>query len=340
MYYFQTAIKDTTLYKQQETSNTGLDEILEISKTYYGDLLDIAHPILKFDIGEITTNVATLGGSVDSAELILKECESSEIQTEYEVLVYPVSQSWDMGIGTRFDNISTDGATWISATTDYDWTNVGGDFLTTVSGSETLVYLGSDLNIDVLDITNQWIASTIDNHGFLLKYSDTFEQNVTDYGTLQYFSKETNTIYQPKLRIGWDDQNFNNGSLPELTADDIHVTFKRLKSKYKVGSVARIGVFGRDKYPLKTYTNQYSYNDIEYLPIGTWYQIKDALTDEIIIPFGTYTQVSCDPTNGNYFNINFSNWEVNRDYYIEIKTTRVGVTQYFSDNNLTFNLEL
>ena len=36
MYYLQTAIKDATVYLQQPTQNTGLDEVLEISKTYYG----------------------------------------------------------------------------------------------------------------------------------------------------------------------------------------------------------------------------------------------------------------------------------------------------------------
>jgi len=341
MYYLQTAIKDATVYLQQPTQNTGLDEVLEISKTYYGAVKDISHPLLKFDIDEITTAIVALDpdATVESAELILKECESQEIPTDLEVLVYPVSQSWDMGIGTRFDDITSEGVTWTwPDQSGSNWVVSGGDIVSTVSGSETLVYLGSDLNIDVLDITNEWINNTIPNHGFLLKFPSSYETNTTDYGILQYFSKETNTIYQPKLRIGWDDQEFVPGSLPELTANDINVTFKRLKSRYTLGSVARIGVFGRDKYPLATYTNNYGYNDIEYLPVYTWYQIKDAITHEIIIPFGTYTQVSCD-SNGNYFKINFANWEVGRDYYIEIKTNRTGADEYYSDSNLTFKVE-
>ena len=38
MYYFLTASKDASIYLQQPTQNTGLDEILEVSKTYYGNL--------------------------------------------------------------------------------------------------------------------------------------------------------------------------------------------------------------------------------------------------------------------------------------------------------------
>lgn len=338
MYYFQTAIKDTTLYLQQETQNTGLDEVLEISKTYYGIVKDIAHPLLKFDINEVSSSISNLGGTIESSNLILKECESTEIPLELEILAYPVSQSWEMGIGTRFDDISSDGATWYwSAVTGSNWSNPGGDIVSTISGSETLTYLGSDLSIDVLNITNEWINGNLDNHGFLLKFPVEYENNNTDYGILQYFSKETNTIYQPKLRLGWDDQEFVTGST-SLTEDDIAVNFKRLKSKYKLGSVAKIQVVGREQYPLKTYTNQYSYTDFKYLPITTWYQIKDALTHEIIIPFSDYTKVSCDGSS-NFFKLNFSNWEIGRDYYIEIKTDRIGETETFGDNNLTFRVE-
>ena len=337
MYYFQNAIKDTTLYKQQPTQNTGLDEVLEISKTYYGDVLDIAHPLLKFNIAAIKDGIDGGDITMTSADLVLRECESSEIPTDYIIEAHPVSQSWDMGIGTRFDDISTDGATWISATTTTDWSVEGGDVTANVSSSETLSYLGYDIEIDVKNIIESWNDDTNVNYGFLLKYPTSFETNTTDYGTLQYFSKETNTIYQPKLRIGWDDSDFAAGSLPPLNADDIHVTFKRLKPEYKLGSIIKIKVFGREKYPLKTYTNQYGYDDIKYLPDTTYYQIRDVITNDIIIPFSDYSKVSCNST-GNYFKLNLKNWEINRDYYIEIKTVRDGLDEYFSDKNLTFNI--
>lgn len=42
MYHFLTASKDSTIYLQQPSQNTGRDEILEISKIYYGNLKDIS----------------------------------------------------------------------------------------------------------------------------------------------------------------------------------------------------------------------------------------------------------------------------------------------------------
>ena len=91
----------------------------------------------------------------------------------------------------------------------------------------------------------------------------------------------------------------------------------------------------QEKYPLKTYTNQYSYTDVYYLPTSSYYQIKDVVTEEVVVPFGDYTKLSCD-SNGNYFKLNLTNWEYNRDYYIEIKIDRDGVIEYFADKDLTF----
>jgi hypothetical protein len=51
MIYFLTASKDATVYLQQPNQNTGLDEILEVQKVYYGNIKDVSHALLKFDMG-------------------------------------------------------------------------------------------------------------------------------------------------------------------------------------------------------------------------------------------------------------------------------------------------
>ena len=338
MYIHYNALKDATIYSLQPDQNTGRDEILEINKTYILGQKDIARSLIKFDMDELSGSILNGDVTASNVELVLKETESSEIPTEYTIYAYPVSQSWDMGIGTKFDDISTENVTWNSRMTDVDWLITGSDYSNNYTSSQTLFYQSTDLNIDVSVIIDAWINGIIDNNGFLLKLSDTQENNNNDYGSLKYFSKETNTIYQPKLRISWDDATFSTGSLPELTSEDIKVTFKHLKSHYKVGSTPLIRVFGREKYPLKTYTNQYAYNDVTYLPSTTYYQVRDAQTHEIIIPFSEYSKVSCNG-DGNFLKLNLKNWETNRSYYIEIKTDRDGVVEFFSDDNLTFTVE-
>lgn len=365
MYHFITALKDATIYKQQPAQNTGLDEVLEISKTYIGYLKDISHPLLKFDITSLSSSIADGSVTASSIDLLLKECESQEVPTEYTIYAHAVSGSWGMGIGTRYYTLSLDGVTWNNRNTDEPWVFENNNPYTDGTGSnyysssleiinqgeggtwysssllvvsQSFEYLSTDIEMDVTYIVNEWLSGSIPNEGFIFKLSDSKESDNVDYGILQYFSRDTNTIYQPKLRVGWDDQIYETGSLTELTEDDIQVTFKRFKSKYKINSTPRISVIGREKYPLKSYTNQYGYVDIKYLPSTTYYQIKDAITDEIIIPFSDYTKVSCD-SNGNYFKLDLTNWEINRDYYIEIKVVRNGIVEYFIDDNLTFTVE-
>ena len=352
MYHFITASKDATIYLQQPTQNTGLDEILEVSKTYYGSLKDIAHSLIKFETSPLSSSIASGDITMSSAEMILRECESSEIPIDYTIYAYAVTQSWDMGIGTRFDDITTDGVTWNSVRTGQDWLSLenhsadttgsfngkGGTWFTGSFSSQSFSYETSDIEMDVKVTLDEWVSGSLPNEGFILKYDSALENDTNDYGQLKFFGKETNTIYQPKLRIGWDDSTFDTGSLTELTSDDIHVTFKRLKTRYKVGSSPEIRVFGREKYPLKTYTNLYAYNDVKFLPSTTYYQVKDIITDEVIIPFSDYTKVSCD-SNGNFFKLNLTNWETQRDYYLEIKVERGGVIEYFEDKDLTFTVE-
>ncbi len=352
MYYFLTSSKDSSIYLQQPTQNTGLDEALEVSKIFYGNLKDTARTLIKFETTPLSQSIASGEVTMSSADLILKEYESSEIPIDYTIYAYPVSQSWDMGIGTRFDEISSDGVSWNNKTTskwlvgEYSsgttgsFNGSGGTWYTGSSASQSFSYQTSDIEMDVIDSINSWINGSLPNEGWIIKHASSKENDTTDYGQLKFFGKETNTIYQPKLRIGWDDSSFSTGSLTELTADDIHVTFKRLKARYKLGNIPTIRVFGREKYPLKTYSNTYAYTDVKYLPPTTYYQIKDIITEEVVVPFNDdFTKVSCD-ANGNYFKLNLTNFESNRDYYIEIKTVRDGVIEYFGDKDLTFTVEV
>ena len=351
-YYFLTASKDASVYLQQPNQNTGLDEILEISKVYYGNIKDVSHTLLKFDVGYISASISNNSISMSAAELILKETKSEEIPLEYIIYANPISGSWEMGTGTRFDNISTQGVTWNYREGDssLEWlennfaTNTtasinnggGGTWYTSYDASQTFSYQTTDINMNVISLLRAFISGSVINDGIILKYSTANESDTADYGILKFFSKETHTIHQPKIRIGWDDSVFSTGSLAALTANDIKVGVTNLKKEYKVGTIAKIQIFGRELYPTKTFSDTFGYSTSKYLPTTTYYQIKDFASNDIIIPFSNYSKVSCD-SNGNYIKVNFSNWEANRVYKIEFKIDNNGSVEYF-DNDTTFSL--
>jgi hypothetical protein len=351
-YYFLTASKDASVYLQQPNQNTGLDEILEVGKIYYGNIKDVSRSLLKFEVGFLSSSLSNDTIKMEEATLILKETKSEELPLQYTLYAYPISQSWQVGIGTRFDTISTQGVTWNyrEGDTKLDWlqntladgsdsnpnNGTGGTWYLVSGSTQSFEYQSADITMDLKPMLRVWMTGSIPNDGLILKLSDSLENDTQDYGVTKLFSKETNTIYQPKIRIGWDDQTFVTGSLTQLTANDIKVGITNLKKEYKAGTSPTIRIFGRELYPLKTFTNSFAYTDIKYLPQSTYYQIKDFASDDIIIPFGEYSKVNCD-SNGNFIKLNLSNWEAGRVYKIEFKINKDGDIQYF-DNELTFNI--
>jgi hypothetical protein len=351
-YYFITASKDATIYLQQPNQNTGLDQILEISKVYYGNIKDVTRTLIKFELGNLNQLVSDNSIQLDEVVMILHDTESEEIPLGYSVYAYPISGSWDMGIGNRFDDISTAGVTWRYREGDSksEWSDImvtgslssnpndgrGGVWYNTISASQQFFYESARIEMPIGNLVTEWLSGSLSNDGLILKYSNEFENDTADYGILKFFSKETHTIYQPKLRIGWDDQIFETGSLLPVQATDYDMRIGGFKKHYKVNTNIRLRIIGRDKYPLKTFVNPFPYDDVKYLPSETYYRISDFVSGDIIIPFSQYSKVSCSPT-GNYINLNLTNWEVNRVYKIEFKIIVDGAEYHF-DNDYTFNV--
>ena len=352
-YYFMTASKDASVYLQQPNQNTGLDEILEISKVYYGNVKDISRALLKFDVGFLSKSIVDGTIPMENASLILKETQSEEIPLEYTLYAYPISQSWQMGIGTRFDNVSTQGVTWNyrEGDSNLEWLpsaqfangttgsldGQGGVWHTTPNANQSFNYQTADISMNVISMLRAWMTGSILNEGLVVKHAFNVENDTEDYGIVKVFSKETNTIYQPKIRIGWDDQSFITGSLSALITEDIKVSVANFKREYKLGTNPKIRIVGRELYPQKTFSDTFAYNTIKYLPKTTYYQIKDFNSNDIIIPFSDYSKISCD-ADGNYMKLNLSNWETERIYKIEFKVDYGnGDIQYF-DNDITFNI--
>jgi hypothetical protein len=353
-YYFITASKDASIYLQQPDQNTGLDEILDISKVYFGNIKDISRALIKFDLDALAQSISNGDVVIDSVKLSLRETESQEIPLRYTILAHPISGSWEMGNGTRFDKISTTGVNWKYREGDskIDWLpnelasgsdsnpndGTGGTWYTASAASQSFNYESSDLNIDVKNTVNLWLSGSLPNDGFILKHTNEYENDTNDYGILKFFGKETNTIYQPKLVIGWDDQIFNTGSLQPVDLEDgeVVIRVKPLTKEYKLNTTKIIRLVGREKYPLKTFTNAFATDVVKYLPSTTYYQIKDYQSNDVIIPFSEYSKVSCD-SKGNYIKFDFTNWQPNRVYKIEFKVESDGDTIHF-DDKITFKI--
>ena len=82
-------------------------------------------------------------------------------------------------------------------------------------------------------------------------------------------------------------------------------------------------MFARDKYPLKSFSKAYQQPIMvtpKYLPSSSYYMIKDAESEEVIVGFDQYTKLSCDPIQGNYFKLQTTGLPQERYMKIFIKS--------------------
>ena len=370
MHKFFTSSFDASVYLQQPEQNTGRDEILEVGKLYYGSnevasAKDIARTLIKFPTTEISQSIVeSIGTGSYSIFLNLKSANSEELPLEYSIFANAVSQSWTMGTGTKFDNITSDGVSWKykNGSTSTTWQDnatagtavftagttgsanaEGGTWYITGSATQSFNNEPDDIRMDVTNIVRMWVSGSLPNNGFIIRHSIDAENDTQDYGVLKFFSKETNTIYEPKLELVWDDSIFLTGSLSPITGstsgdalENSKIIVTDLQKQYSKNIKTKIRVKARDLFPLKSFSGSFAYDQSKYLPTSSYYQIKDYITNETIVPFGDYSKLSCD-SKSNYFYLDTSAYPTNRSYKLELKIVKDGITKLI-DEKLIFEI--
>ena len=302
--------KDTFISKHRSTQNFGRDEILEISnETILNSInADVNRTLIKFETAQIDSLINFISGSFStSLRLFLA---NATIPSDYTIYSYPISQSWDMGLGKAADNpITTNGVTWDTAPT----------YTTEYSGSQTFLYSSDkDINIDVTSIVGQWNSGLISNNGLILKLSSSIEDSLTPLIT-KFFSMDTHTIYPPHLEFKWDDSLYST-TLSEITSSNFSTSITNNKSEFSENVTYKFRIKSRDVYPSRTFSTSSVYTNTKVLPSTSYWALKDAKTEEMIIDFDTnYTKISCDNTS-NYFKLYTNGLQPERYYQILYKT--------------------
>ena len=378
MHYFIYADADATLYEGSATQsrNTGLDEILEVRKDMNaaGTVINVSRALIKFDLTEISRSVVDgLIPSTAKYYLNLYDAGSTGLTSTSQLLYANiVSQSWTAGEGTFHDNPETtdgvswryrvgqtDGTQWISGNNNtggtwYSGSATGGQYLR--FASQSFDYNSIDMRMDVSEPVKVWIYSGSDysNEGFIIKRSGSVgnddsncpEADSERYGQFKFFSRDTNTIYQPKLEVVWKDFSYSTGSNTNFSGsqlDDLVFYMKGNRDSYKESSKIKFKIAGRQRYPAKTYETTPRALQINTFPSGTlFYSVKDALTEETVIPFDQYSAVSCD-TSGHYFNLWLNGLQAERYYKLLYKFVSGSGTANeindIHDNDFTFKVE-
>ncbi len=312
--------------------NFGRDQILEVKKEFYNYSFDYpTRALVNFSGDEFTElSKSVADGTIPSDasyRLRLYEAEGNSdlSETQYTLLIQPVSESWQEGTGKFGDNPKkTEGCSWKNrqntiTSTAITWKNNDGtdsdgpSVLSVSSSAQAFINTKPDVDVNVTSMVNMWIEGQYDNNGMIIRFTGTQETDNITQAKLKFFSRNTHTIFSPRLEVRWDDHlpctGSNTGSLNELTMSGLTDNFlymKGLRESYKVGERVKFRVGARKRYIQKTFNTSVQTVTGSYIPEGSGsYAIKDVATDEFIVPFedsaGTsYTKLSCD-SDSNYF---------------------------------------
>ena len=299
--------------------------------------------------------------------LQLLSSEHKNLASNLNLEVFAVSQSWDEGTG-RFSNLptSSNGCSWIFRDNDTNatkWTtssfgtegSTGSINAVGITEGGGVWYTGSlfqgsqqflrgdnlDTNIDVTTIVQKYSASLfansayptgISNHGFLIKQPDSVETNTSSsFGEMKYFSVDTHTIYPPKLCFKWDDSVHGLQSSAKQSGE-LNVSLYRNKEEYNQNDEAKFRIHVREKYPIRQFASSSNYLNVGYFTTSSFYSVRDAHTEEEIIPFdNNFTKLSAD-SEGMHFKVYMKGLQPERYYRVLFKHINNDGTVIYDDN--------
>ena len=376
MHYFTFGEKDSTIYQVSGSMNSGLDEILEIRKDVSdtGDVVNVSRILVQFDLSTISQSIHNDIITNPKFFLNLYDAKPTSLATSQSLYAYPVSQSWTMGDARSYDNPvveegsswyykdgSTDGTLWGPAYSGSNTVSASGGSWVSGSGYEgelKFTHKSSDFRMDVTDIVNKWLDAedTLTNYGFMVKRDGTVGNTITasndegstdKLGNFSFFSSDTHTKYPPTLETVWYDSKWDTGSLDPLSStnlEDMVVYMKGLRPEYKENSKVKFRVVGKERFPTKTYATTPADLTVKYLPSGSsYYSIKDAETNDVIVGYSTSSLISCD-SSGNYFNLDLEGYQPERYYTLEYRiqsgSDTVDETDQYFDAGFTFKVSI
>jgi len=341
--------KDAYISSKDPAQNTGRDEILEVSNTNainldtsaQGDVPAVKRALIQFkttDISDVITN--KIGDAAFQSNLNLYLANATIAPLDYTIETFPISQSWNMGTGRSADSPKTDDGCswgWRLESGSGAWDTEGGDYTASVSGTQDFTYDSTkDISMNVTNIVQEWNSGSINNYGFIVKLTGSIEFSAS-YVDTSYFSVDTHTIYPPELEFKWDDSSYAT-PLTAVTSSDFVLAFTNLKSEFEDSGVYNFRVKARDKYPARAFQTSSVYLNAKTLPTSSYWGLKDAKTDEMVVDFDTsYTKISAD-SGSNYFTVYMDGLEPERYYQLMVKTVIGDETLVIEDKGNYFKV--
>lgn len=184
--------KDNTLYQSASGAlSNGLGDNLFVGRVGQFGNSEIRRAVLAFDVaGSIPA-----GSTIESVELILTCNGAPPIPGATAVELHKLLANWGEGASVAFPPggqgapSTTGDATWVHTFfPSSSWTNAGGDFVATSSGTalvdQPAIYAWASTTQMVLDVQN-WLDTPTTNFGWILLGDESVDQTARRFASLQ-----------------------------------------------------------------------------------------------------------------------------------------------------------
>ncbi len=244
-------------------SNMGAAPILEVFSIYAQattSSVEKARFLVKFPTADISSDrTATTIPASGSVSFFLKLYNARHADTlpdNFTLKVQAVNGAWEEGFGVdmeEYEDLTYDveGSNWINRAGSTAWSSAGGDVHALPSFTQTFVSGTENLEIDITEMVEDWIASSSPraNHGLRVALDPSQEDSTArSYYTKKFFAREANDFFlRPCLEARWDsslrddNNNFYQSSSLAPAADNLNKIFLYNKVRGGLKNIPAVG---------------------------------------------------------------------------------------------------
>lgn len=202
-------------------SNMGQADVSEVFSIFARantSSAELSRVLTQFDVDSIssdrTAGVIPASGSVS---FYLKLFNAETVRTvpkNFTIVAQAISRSWNEGDGLDLENYrDSDQSNWIAADSTTNWTTAGGDYHSLPVFTQHFATGLEDLEIDISELVEQWIAGTKQNYGIGLRLTSSNEASSSanpvgaqdSYYTKRFFARGTQYFFKkPVIEARWN----------------------------------------------------------------------------------------------------------------------------------------